>query len=137
MLAYGFCSLACLSKPTAMCFPALALLVECQVRREFRIWVFESWVMRYLPLLVMAGVTAAIAAYSQTHVTGLSEASLYAGTFAHRLVNALSALGFYVKATFWPIGLHIDCRAVNGLWPLGAIWNILVLVLFAVGVAMV
>ena len=137
LLAYGFCFLSCLSKPTAMCFPALALLIECHVRREFRFWTFERWLMRYLPLLAIAGVTATIAAYSQTHVAGLSEASLYEGTFAHRLVNALSALGFYVKATFWPIGLHIDCRAVNAFWPLGATWNILVLVLFAVGVAMI
>ena len=136
LLAYAFCALACLSKPTAMCFPALALLLEWYHRRGFRIQACGRLVLRYLPLVAMAGATAAIAAYSQTHVAGQGTSSLYSGTLLQRLVNAISSLGFYARATFWPFGLHVDCRAVNGLWPLDAEWNFAALALLAVGAAM-
>lgn len=117
-LAYICCAFACLSKPTAMCFPFLAGVIG---------W-HQGWRrFRYLPLLAMAVVTAAIAAYSQTHVAGQESSALYASPLAHRLVNALSAVGFYLKATVWPFGLHFDCRSVSNLWPIGAVGNLAVL----------
>ncbi len=130
LFAYLCCLFACLSKPTAMCFPLLALLVEGMVGKKPWTGGLRMF-MRYIPLVLFAAATAAIAAYSQTHVAGQSATSLYAAPFLTRLVNAVSSVGFYLKAAVWPFGLHIDCRAVEGFWPLGACWNILALVIFA------
>ena len=134
------CSLACLSKPTAMCFPFLALLVAWWMGHHgsksisLRLCVSAGNRRVQLTLVILfllAFATAVIAAYSQTHVAGRETASLYAVPFMHRLVNALSAMGFYLKATVWPFGLHVDCRSVAALWPLGAGWN-----LAALGIAL-
>ena len=137
-----FCALACLSKPTAMCFPLLALLVAwwcgafawrcgdaahpCSNARRW------SFIVQLFVFFLIAAVTGAIAAYSQTHVAGREAVALYAAPFAHRLVNALSAIGYYLRTTFWPSGLHVDCRAVPGIWPLDAAWNFAVLSIGAV-----
>ena len=124
------CALACLSKPTAMCFPFLLLLVTWWMRgeeletRNSKLLTLNS---QLIPLFLLAAATAAIAAYSQTHVAGQDVAALYAAPISHRLVNALSSIGYYLRATFWPFGLHVDCRAVPGLWPLGAGWNFVAL----------
>ena len=183
LLTLIFCALACLSKPTAMCFPFLILLVTWWLRKEGQVgeWVSEeardaggdtrqgtvipcaktqlqnyslrtrrlcvsavktnhspspltpqlsnhnchlSSVICHLSVVfLIAAATAAIAAYSQTHVAGQDAAALYAAPISHRLVNALSAIGYYLRATFWPFGLHVDCRAVSSLWPLDAGWN--------------
>lgn len=121
------CLLACLSKPTAMCFPLLALLVARvaksgvgdYVPRDVR---KEEFVC-YLAMFLVAGATAAIAAYSQTHIAGQDATGLYAASFVHRLVNALSSMGFYLRATVLPAGLHIDCRAIPSIWPIGVVWD--------------
>ena len=129
LLTILFCVLACLSKPTAMCFPILALLVVwfCLPRRRRDAEATGRGGVLSLsalaPLFIIAVVTAAIAAYSQTHVAGQEAVALYAAPISHRLVNALSAVGNYLRVTFWPFGLHVDCRAVPGLWPLDAGWN--------------
>ena len=135
--AYFFCALSCLSKPTSMCFPFLAGLVELRVGREEVQTNRAGWWRRYVPFVLLAGMTAAIAAYSQTHVAGQDANVLYAAPFLERLVGAMSALGYYVRATVWPFGLHVDCRAVNGLWPLGAGWNLAALGVFVALVAFV
>ena len=127
-----FCALACLSKPTAMCFPFLLLLVTWWMKNQ-KPETRNHPASTIYPLslvachLIIAAATAVLAAYSQTHVAGREVSSLYAAPLAHRLVNALSAVGYYIRATFWPFGLHIDCRAVPGLWPLDAGWNFLAL----------
>ncbi len=114
-----FCILACLSKPTAMCFPLLALLVDWCVRRKPNaIGNRKSKITAYILMLLVAGATAAVAAYSQTHVAGQDVTSIYATPLPQRLVNALSAIGYYLRATIWPFGLHIDCRTVKSLMPL-------------------
>ncbi|MDE3276354.1 MAG: hypothetical protein PUJ80_10060 [Verrucomicrobiota bacterium] len=114
-----FCILACLSKPTAMCFPLLALLVDWCVRRKPNaIGKRKSKITAYILMLLVAGATAAVAAYSQTHVAGQDVTSIYATPLPQRLVNALSAIGYYLRATIWPFGLHIDCRTVKSLMPL-------------------
>ena len=161
-----FCALACLAKPTAMCFPFLLFLVMWWMRKEGKVgeWAREEasdaggdkrqatvvpcaksqlhnnslrlcvsalktnhppspLTPQLIIIFLLAATTAAIAAYSQTHVAGQDSVALYAAPFAHRLVNALSAIGYYIRATFWPLGLHIDCRSVPGLWPLDAGWN--------------
>ena len=166
------CALACLSKPTAMCFPFLLLLVTWWMRKEdrrvfsirdetievptnpqsttlfplpFSLFPFPSSLFPFpsslfpfpfslFPLLsfLLAAATAAIAAYSQTHVAGQDVVALYAAPISHRLVNALSAIGYYLRVTFCPFGLHVDCRAVPGLWPLDAGWNFAALAIAAV-----
>ena len=114
-----FCILACLSKPTAMCFPLLALLVDWHVgRKPNAIGNRKSKITAYILMLLVAGATAAVAAYSQTHVAGQDVTSIYATPLPQRLVNALSAIGYYLRATIWPSGLHIDCRTVKSLMPL-------------------
>ena len=114
-----FCILACLSKPTAMCFPLLALLVDwCVGRKSNAIGNRKSKITAYILMLLAAGATAAVAAYSQTHVAGQDVTSIYATPLPQRLVNALSAIGYYLRATIWPFGLHIDCRTVKSLMPL-------------------
>ena len=114
-----FCILACLSKPTAMCFPLLALLVDWCVRRKPNaIGNRKSKITAYILMFLVAGATAAVAAYSQTHVAGQDVTSIYATPLPQRLVNALSAIGYYLRATIWPSGLHIDCRTVKSLMPL-------------------
>ncbi len=114
-----FCTLACLSKPTAMCFPFLALLVDWRVgHRPDAIGNRRSRITAYILMLLVAGATAAVAAYSQTHVAGQDATSLYATPLPQRLVNALSAIGFYLRATIWPFGLHIDCRTIRSPMPL-------------------
>ena len=128
-----FCILACLSKPTAMCFPLLALLVDWCVRRKPNaIGNRKSKITAYILMLLVAGATAAVAAYSQTHVAGQDVTSIYATPLPQRLVNALSAIGYYLRATIWPFGLHIDCRTVKSLMPLEGWLNLSV---FAVACA--
>ena len=113
MLGALCCVCACLSKPTAMCFPFLTGAVEwvlldrgevvAQPRRT-------AWKRgaSYLPLLLLAVVTGCIAVYSQTHADGYDVRSLYTASFPLRLGNAVVSLGIYVFQTFVPIGLHID-----------------------------
>ena len=140
--AVFFCALACLSKPTAMCFPFLAALVEwrqgkSEPQMQMDIQPFRRLLVRYLPFLLMAAVTAMLAAYSQTHVAGQDSTALLAMPFCHRLVNAFSALGFYLRATVLPAGLHVDCRAVSGIWPIGAGWNFIALAVAIIALGIV
>lgn len=123
-LALFFCAAACLSKPTAMCFPFLAgsihLLMRFGGARDSVLAKLTSReLVAYALMLGMAGATAFAAAYSQTHVAGQEAVELFAAPLALRIVNALSALGFYLRATVWPSALHVDCRIVEGALPLG------------------
>ena len=125
---------ACLSKPSAMCFPVLAialhLLLKFHAKEGCDRYRFTPAVVAcYAAMFAFAGGTAVAAAYSQTHVAGQEAASLFAAPLHHRTVHALSALGFYIRAIFWPSGLHIDCRIVEGVMPLGGADNLVVLAL--------
>ncbi len=105
------CAAACLSKPTAMCFPFLAFAVELAFgsrpssagRRSL-----VAAVARYLPLLLMAAATGAIAVYSQTHADGYDVRRLYTAGFGLRLANSFTALGTYLFAHLIPLALHAD-----------------------------
>lgn len=102
----------CLSKPTAMCFPLLAFLLQAVLTdRAFR----RLWL--YLPQLAVALVTGLIAVFSQAHPTGLAEAGVFDAALEWRLLNAAVALGLYVWHTVMPWGVHFDYRAVFGGWP--------------------
>ena len=120
---------ACCSKPTAMCFPLLAGALHLLLRAgkedaSGRFRVTKPLVAFYAAMVAVAGGTALAAAYSQTHVAGQEAVALFAAPLHHRIVHALSALGFYVRATLWPCGLHIDCRIVEGVMPLGGVTNL-------------
>jgi hypothetical protein len=138
-LTVVFCLLSCMSKPTAMCFPLLALLVGWMAKKRIASPSSSKSVIgdcmpypprkgeivSYVAMFLVAGATGAIAAYSQTHIAGQDAAGLYSASFVHRFVNAVSAVGFYVRSTIWPAGLHIDCRAVTAFWPIGAAGNLI------------
>ena len=60
-----FMTLSCMSKPAAICFPFLALTVECLGEGRLR----PRDVVRYVPLLIMAAATGLLATYSQSHAS--------------------------------------------------------------------
>jgi hypothetical protein len=128
VLTCSCCVAACLSKPTAMCFPLLSGAVQLVlVDNGKNLKVSHRWLLlAYLPLLAVASATALIAAYSQTHVAGQESIGLFAAPVHYRVVHAMSALGFYLRSTFVPYGLHTDCRIVEGLLPLGGMINLMV-----------
>lgn len=135
VLTFGCCAAACLSKPTAMCFPLLAAAVQLMLLdggkktgNSLRWQLFA-----YFPMFAAASATALIAAYSQTHVAGQESIGLFAAPFHYRIVHAMSALGFYIRSMIFPYGLHADCRIVEGWMPLGGGVNLTV---FAVAAAM-
>lgn len=123
LCAYICCALSCLSKPTAVCVPLLALLLDLYLG-TFAEMPLRRRVVPYIPMFVFAAVTGCIAAYSQTHVSGQAATELFAAPLPQRLVGALSAIGFYLRSFVWPFGLHIDCRSVTGMMPIGGAANI-------------
>lgn len=117
--AYACCAAACLSKPTAMCFPLLAWCVERTVSRGGRFDLRRDG-PKYLPLLLMATVTGVIAIYSQSHAEGYDPTSLYADPAWRRALTALTACGMYLTRTVFPYGVHLDyARPCGGETVLG------------------
>lgn len=123
---YLCCALACMSKPTAMCFPALALCVDLAMPRDFHAEAKRKDLMRelrsrmlaYLPLVLMALATGALAMYSQTHPEGREVRALFSASLPWRLLNAAVAIGLSLFQMVVPVGIHLDYRAVPGQWPL-------------------
>ena len=112
LLTLLFGTLACLSKPTAVCFPILAWILQVMVtRRPFRRW----WA--YLPMLAVSAFVGLAFSYSQSHPTGLAPSEMFVGSLDWRLLNAGVSLGLYVWHTFVPTGVRFDYRAVFGGWP--------------------
>ena len=110
LCAYACCALACLSKPTAMCFPALALCVSLAVDPpkkplpRFRpAMLADARFLAYLPLVAMAAAVACIAVYSQTHAAGYAERALYTAPLWWRALNAAVSVGLYlIQSIFTP-----------------------------------
>lgn len=128
--AFLSCVAACLCKPTAMCFPVLAgaihMLLRSGAGADGRKPKFSApTVICYIAMVALAGGTAIAAAYSQTHVAGQDAVALFAAPFHHRVVHALSALGFYFRAAIWPAGLHVDFRIVEGVLPQDGVSNLI------------
>ena len=143
LCAYLFCALACMSKPTAMCFPLLALCVDMAGRKGIRtdaapadghmskpqidlMRELRSRLPAYLPLVLMALATGAIAIYSQTHPEGHEVRELFSASLPWRLLNAAVAIGLYIFQMVVPVGIHLDYRAVPGQWPEGGLLGCLV-----------
>lgn len=124
--AYLCCALACMSKPTAMCFPFLAFAVErlgggrwvggVEVEGDNKRTTTSWWA--YAPFLIMAVGTGALAIYSQTHPEGRAELELFTASFPWRILNATVSLGLYIFQTIIPIGVHLDYRSTPGAFPI-------------------
>ena len=133
--AYACCALACLSKPTAMCFPALALCVSllrdppARVPRGAAEWRSALWpgILAYIPLAAMSAATACIAAYSQTHAAGYAERALFTAPLWWRALNAVVSQGLYLFQSALPVGLHVDRLLRPGSLPFGTVTAVAVL----------
>ena len=128
LCAYVCCALACLSKPTAMCFPALALCVSLAVRPprpplpRFRLAMLaDARFLAYLPLAAMSAAVACIAVYSQTHAAGYAERALYTAPLWWRALNAAVSVGLYLVQSVFPVGLHADRLIMTGSMPFGTV----------------
>ena len=144
--AYGCCALACMSKPTAMVFPLLVLLLDFRhlqnaLKSLKPLGSLKSLrplktlkPLSYLPLVLLAMATGVAAIYSQTHPEGMAAKDLFYAGFGERLLNAIVAVGLYLGQMVVSIGIHLDYRAVPGGWPLNGAWAIAMLVLVALAV---
>jgi tetratricopeptide (TPR) repeat protein len=140
------CALACMSKPTGMCFPFLAMAMDAFVRgdapaaiaadapRPVRAWLRA--ILPYLPCLALAAAAGALAVYSQTHAEGYDVRPLFSTSLPWRLLNAATATGLYILQLVVPTGIHLDYRAVPEHLPLHGVSGLCALVaalaLFAV-----
>ena len=138
--------LACMSKPTAMCFPFLVLAVEgirqptADNRQPGDIrhstasnHHFTFYTLHFTLFFLLAAATGALAVYSQTHPEGYAELALYSAPLWWRILNALVAVGLYIFQMFIPYGIHLDYRAVPEGWPVHGALGLSVLALVALG----
>ena len=141
--AYVCCALACMSKPTALCSPALALCVDMASHNGISAEENKKDLMRelcsrmftYLPLLLMALATGVLAMYSQTHPEGHEVRALFSASLPWRLLNAAVAIGLSLFQMVVPVGIHLDYRAVPGQFPLhGTLGMATLVAAIAVGV---
>ena len=141
--------LACMSKPTAMCYPFLLLALDLLLERDPFKWKMENgeWKMGtvparsrefvkyfaiFIPLFAISIFTGALAIYSQTHAEGYVVRELFSASLPWRLLNAVVAVGLSLAQLVIPLGVHLDYRSVPGQFPLQ---GILGLVVFAVAFA--
>lgn len=100
------CALSCMSKPTAVCFPLLAALVE--LYRGGGIGALFPAALRYGALLLMAGVTGLAAVAAQTHPEGMAAVAVLHVPLLKRLVLAAWGLLLGLAQTIIPCHIHID-----------------------------
>ena len=130
-LATACCVLACLSKPTAVCFPFLALALEWAALGRFprRLW-------RYAPMMATAVLVGAITLYCQSNPIDHERLDVFGEPLWWRVLNAAVASGMYLWHVVAPGGIRFDYRAVFGGCPLDCAFALsvlgLVLALFAV-----
>ena len=138
--------LACMSKPTAMCFPFLVLVVEgirhstADSRQPDDIrhstagnHHFTFYTLHFTLFLLLAVATGALAVYSQTHPEGHAVRELFSASLPWRILNAAVAVGLYVSQMVIPVGIHLDYRAVPGGWPVQGALGLGVLVVLVAG----
>ncbi len=132
------CLAACMCKPAAMCIPALFLSVEgvyfsCRVNSSFsKRKMVLSFLLRYLPVFIMAAATGALAVYSQTHAEGYGVRELFSASLPWRLLNAAVSAGRYLFMSLIPVGIHLDYRAIPEGLPIGTFTGLASLLLVAV-----
>ena len=138
--------LACMSKPTAMCFPFLVLAVEGirhstvsnrqpdDIRQPASASPhFTFYTLHFTLFLLLAVATGALAVYSQTHPEGHAVRELFSASLPWRILNAAVAVGLYVFQMVIPVGIHLDYRAVPGGWPVQGTLGLGVLVVLVAG----
>ena len=143
---YACFILACMSKPTAMCFPFLVLAVEgirhstADNRQPNDIRQpttgnrhFTFYTLHFTLFLLLAVATGALAVYSQTHPEGHAVRELFSASLPWRLLNAAVAVGLYVFQMFIPVGIHLDYRSVPGGWPVQGALGLGVLAVLVAG----
>ena len=110
----AFFVLAGMSKPTAVCFPFLALVMHFATRdsakRRSLLWL--------VPLVVMSVGLGCLTVYSQSHPTNAVSVDIYDAKLWWRLLNAVVSTGLYFWYTIAPAGIHMDYRAVFGGQPI-------------------
>ena len=131
---YACFALACMSKPTAMCFPFLVLALEGLLRRREKDIRRPSFIVNLAAFLVIAAATGALAVYSQTHPEGHEVRGLFSASLPWRLLNAVVASGLYIFQMVAPVGIHMDYRAVPGDWPLHGTLGIVVFAAVVCGI---
>ncbi len=117
--------LACLSKPTGMCYPVLLFAVDL-LRGRLRGLGRGDFAV-YGSTLLMGVLTGGIAMYSQTHPEGHLVRELFTTSFPWRVLNALVATGLDLSQLVVPLGLHLDYRAVPGQFPLQGVQGLVAL----------
>ena len=138
--------LACMSKPTAMCFPFLVLAVEgirhstadnrqpADIRQSASASPhFTFYTLHFTLFLLIAVATGALEVYSQTHPEGHAVRELFSASLPWRLLNAAVAVGLYFFQMFIPVGIHLDYRSVPGGWPVQGALGLGVLAVLVVG----
>ena len=143
---YACFILACMSKPTAMCFPFLVLAVEgirhstTDIRQSADArhsttgnHHFTFYTLHVALFLLLAAATGALAVYSQTHPEGHAVRELFSASLPWRILNAAVAVGLYVFQMVIPVGVHLDYRAVPGGWPVQGALGLGVLAVLVAG----
>ena len=138
--------LACMSKPTAMCFPFLVVAVEgfrhstvgSRQPDDIRQPTtgnhhFTFYTLHFTFFLLLAAATGALAVYSQTHPEGHAVRALFGASLPWRLLNAAVAVGLYVFQMVIPMGIHLDYRAVPGGWPVHGVLGLCVVAALVTG----
>jgi hypothetical protein len=109
-----------LSKPMLMTLPAVLLLLDYWPLGRWGTVPWRRLVREKVPLFVLAAVIAAVTLNSRASHGSL--VSLSTIPLPARLANALTAYGWYLSATFWPVRLAALYPHPYGNWsPLGAL----------------
>ncbi len=139
---YACFILACMSKPTAMCFPFLVLAVEGILRAtsdnrqpSFVIRRSPFFIFHFSFFILLAAATGALAVYSQKNPEGYVGVELFSLPLWWRVLNATVAVGLYIYQMIVPIGIHLYYRAVPEGWPVDGTLGLGVLALVVVGIA--
>ncbi len=103
------CLAACLSKPTAVCFPVLAWIVENSAGGDAAAPIGRlrklAW---YIPLVLASAVTGLAAIGAQTRPEGMAEVAVLHIPLVERAFNAASSLGMLAGRFLFPAGTHFD-----------------------------
>jgi len=137
--------LAVMSKPTAMCFPLLLMVLQgvngwanrsgnavSSPSPEKRV----SPVLCLLPFLLGAVTVGCLTLVSQGHPTNGEAVGVYDACFAWRCLNAAVSSGLYCWYTLVPTGIHMDYRAVFDGWPVNGTLGLVSLAVVLAGVVL-
>ena len=122
LLAFALFVFSCLSKPTAVCFPLVALLIQFCLFRGKRLQA-----RHYVPLFTVSVIVGVVAILSQSNPSGMERIDFHDTSTAWCMLNAVVSVGLYIAHTFVPARIHMDYRAVFGGWPINGALGLAVL----------